>query len=243
LRQGQDVPPARPDPGEQSTSSPAAIAGEVAALQAALLARLCEEMADGDAELFADAAQRLAEAFGAVTATAVDALSSRTETDRDPLTSLYGAEQMSRRLNQLIETHKRYGHPFALALFDFEGPGARVESNGSAAGTEAVMAIVGGALRESIRLADEAFHLGPRSLCVLAPNQTTVDAVQMAQRLARILTDLEAKSGLRITISAGVASCPEHGTAAERLLRECETAMWRARSVGQPVGVGDLQDR
>lgn len=230
-------------PESAIVSSPGLIAGEVATLQASLLARLREEMADGDAELFADAAQRLAEAFGAVTATAVDALSSRTQSDRDPLTSLYGAEQMSRRLDQLIETHKRYGHPFALALFDFEGPGVRPESNGNAAGTEAVLAIVGGALRESIRLADEAFQLGPHSLCVLAPNQTTVDAVQMAQRLTRILTDLEAKGGLRITISAGVASCPEHGTAAERLLREGETAMWRARSVGQPVGVGDLQDR
>lgn len=236
-------PPARPNPEEPAVSPPARIAGEVASLQASLLARLCEEMADGDAELFAGAAQRLAEAFGAVTATAVDALSSRAEGDRDPLTSLYGAEQMSHRLEQLIETHKRYGHPFALALFDFEGPGARPESNGAGPGPEAAMAIVGGALRESIRLADEAFCLGPHSLCVLAPDQTTVDGVQMAQRLARILASLEAKGGLRITISAGVASCPEHGTAAERLLREAETAMWRARSVGQPVGVGDLQDR
>ncbi len=212
-------------------------------MQASLLARLREEMADGDAELFADGAQRLAHAFGVVTATAVDVLSAGSQTGRDPLTSLYGFEQMTRRLDQLIESHKRYGHPFALALFDFEGPGARAESNGAAAGAEAVMAVVGGALRESIRLADEAFYLGPHSLCVLAPDQTTVDGVQMAQRLARILTDLEAKGGLRVTISAGVASCPEHGTAAERLLREGETAMWRARSVGQPVGIGDLQDR
>jgi diguanylate cyclase (GGDEF)-like protein len=229
---------------EASTSSPARIANEVASLHASLLARLREEMADGDAELFADAAQRLAQAFGAVTATAVDALSARSQVDRDPLTSLYGAEQMRRRLDQLLESHKRYGHPFALALFDFEGPGARGEANGAPeSGPEAAMAIVGAALRESIRLADEAFYLGPHSLCVLAPDQSTVDAVQMSQRLTRILTNLEARGGLRITISAGVASCPEHGIAAERLLREGETAMWRARSVGQPVGVGDLQDR
>jgi diguanylate cyclase (GGDEF)-like protein len=229
---------------EQAPSSPAQIAAEVASLQASLLARLREELADGDAELFADAAQRLAEAFGTVTATAVDALFTRTAVDRDPLTSLYGLEQMHRRLDQLIETHKRYGHPFALVMFDFEGPGAREEgANGAGAGSDGVLAIVGGALRESIRLADEAFCLGQHSLCVLAPNQTTVDGVQMAQRLARILANLQAEGGMRITISAGVASCPEHGMAAERLLREVDTAMWRARSVGQPVGVGDLQDR
>jgi diguanylate cyclase (GGDEF)-like protein len=234
---------ARSSPEGEAASSPALMAAEVASLQASLLARLQEEMAEGDPERFAVATQRLAEAFGAVTAIAVDAVSARVETERESPTALYGFEQMTRRVDQLIESHKRYGHPFALALFDFEGPGARPESNGSDSGSEAVMAAVGSALRESIRLADEAFYLGPHSLCVLAPSQTTVDGVQMAQRLARILTDLEAKGGLRITISAGVASCPEHGTAAERLLREGETAMWRARSVGQPVGVGDLQDR
>ncbi len=210
-------------------------------MQASLLARLRDEIADPDR--FAAAAQRLAGAFGVVTATAVEALATEGAPERDPLTSLSGSEQMTKRVEQLIETHKRYGHPFALALFDFEGPGARSGSNGNGDGAEAVMASVGVALRESIRLADEAFYLGPHSLCVLAPNQTTVDGVQMAQRLARILNNLEAKGGLRITISAGVASCPEHGTASERLLREGETAMWRARSVGQPVGVGDLQDR
>jgi diguanylate cyclase (GGDEF)-like protein len=236
--------PARTSPEEQAPSSPALIAAEIASLQASLLARLREELADGDAELFADAAERLAEAFGTVTATAVDALFTRAGADRDSLTSLYGPDQMHRRLDQLIETHKRYGHPFALVAFDFEGPGAREGLNGNGGSdSSAVLAVVGGALRENIRLADEAFCLGEHSLCVLAPNQTTVDGVQMAQRLSRALADLEAASGLRITISAGVASCPEHGTAAKRLLREADTAMWRARSVGQPVGVGDLQDR
>ena len=49
------------------------LAREVSALQAALLAKLREEMDGGDVEPFADAAQRLAEEFGSVTATAVDA--------------------------------------------------------------------------------------------------------------------------------------------------------------------------
>lgn len=231
-----------PSKDDQVPSSPALIAAEVASLQASLLARLREELADGDAELFADAAQRLAEAFGTVTATAVDALCTQVETGRDQVTSLYGPEQMHRRLGQLLETHRRYGHPFVLVTFDFEGPGAREakEAEGDSCST---LAVVGGALRENIRLADEAFCLSESSICVLAPNQTTVDGVQMAQRLAHTLASLEAENGLRITISAGVVACPEHGSDAKRLLREADTAMWRARSVGQPVGVGDLQDR
>ena len=65
----------------------------------------------------------------------------------------------------------------------------------------------------------------------------------MTERLLRLLDELEAAGGLRIAISAGVVACPEHGNDADELLRKADEAMWRARAVGQPVGVGALQDR
>jgi diguanylate cyclase (GGDEF)-like protein len=194
-------------------------------------------------ELFATAAQQLVEEFGSVAATAVGAISKRAEDaqDHDPLTSLYRPGQMRRRLDQLIETNKRYGHPFGLVVFDVEGPGTR---NGSAGGgQETVLAVVGAALRDSIRLVDEAFRLEEDGICVLAPNQGTVEGVQMAERLLRMLDELEAAGGLSIAVSAGVVACPEHGADADRLLQSADEAMWRARAVGQPVGVGALQDR
>ncbi len=227
---------------EVRPGSPAArLAREVSTLQTKLLVSLRAELADADAELFADAAERLADAFGSVAATAIDTLLERADAERDTVTSLYGEVQMRRRLDQLLALHDRYGHPFSLVLLDAEGPGTRDGVEGT--GPETVLTVVGSALRESIRLADEAFRLDGNGLCVLAPNQSTVDGVQMAQRLARVLAKREAAGGLRVTISAGVTSCPEHGMAAARLLREADTAMWRARSLGQPVGIGDLQDR
>ena len=75
---------------------------------------------------------------------------------------------------------------------------------------------------------------------MLAPSQDTVGGVQMSERLLRTLAELEAAGGLPIEISAGVAACPEHGLDADLLLHSADEAMWRARSVGQPVGVGRL---
>jgi diguanylate cyclase (GGDEF)-like protein len=103
--------------------------------------------------------------------------------------------------------------------------------------------VVGHALRESVRLVDEAYRLEEDALCVLAPNQDTVGGVQMSERLLQALDELEAAGGLPIEISAGVVACPEHGTEADPLLHNADEAMWRARSVGQPVGVGRLQTR
>jgi diguanylate cyclase (GGDEF)-like protein len=220
------------------------MAREVSSLQASLLGKLHEEMAGGDAALFAAAAQKLAEEFGSVTATAVGTLCERDGALAGPAgeehPSLYRPGQMRRRLDQLLECHRRYEQPFALVVFDVEGPGTR--DDGASGGRQTALAVVGAALSESIRLVDETFRLDEDALCVLAPGQETVGGVQMAERLLRQLDDLERAGGLRIGISAGVVACPAHGNDADRLLHKADEAMWRARSVGQPVGVGALGD-
>ncbi len=242
-------------------SSGGRLAREVASMQAALLGKLRNEMQDGDLDAFAAAAQRLAAAFGSVTAAAVEPVagpqgaavatpeapvppppsSTPPATFPQPEThpSLYRPGHMRRRLDQMLETYRRYGHPFCLAVFDVAGPAAR---NGNG-GPEAALSLVGTALRESVRLVDEPYRLEEDALCVLAPHQDTVGGVQMTERLLGTLAELEAAGGLPIEISAGVVACPEHGTEAEPLLHGADEAMWRARSVGQPVGVGRLQDR
>ncbi len=250
--------------------SPASrIALKVSELHADLLGSLHEEISTGEGN-FVQAAQRLAGEFGSVTAAAVELAqregapregvlrSDSGEAPEDILTrpldggahaeeevgelpSLYRPGHMRRRLEQLLETNRRYGHPFGLAVFDASGPGIR--PGDVAGGQETVLSIVGAALRDSIRIVDEAFRLEEDAICVLAPNIGTVEGVQMCERLLGQLDDLERAGGLRICISAGVVACPDHGAEAEELLHKADAAMWRARAVGQPVGVGALQDR
>jgi diguanylate cyclase (GGDEF)-like protein len=258
------------------------LAISISTQHAELLAQLRRELGT-DGEAFAEAAQRLALDFGAVTATAVGAaptngkldpaasdrtLRSLQHTEAPPslehveappsrdtepaksepdeaeapheLPSLHRPGDMRRRLDQLVETNRRYGHPFGLAVFDASGPATRNGAEGG--GQEMVLAIVGAALRDSIRIVDEAFRLEEDAICVLAPNLRTVEGVQMAERLLGQLEELERAGGLPITVTAGVAACPDHGADAAELLRKADAAMWRARAVGQPVGVGALQD-
>jgi diguanylate cyclase (GGDEF)-like protein len=245
------------------------IALKVSQLHADLLGKLHEEI--GTSQHFAEVAQRLAGEFGSVTAAAVEAAQDGAERRGDArrsnsgeapssippapsngaaapfedqveeLPSLYRPGHMRRRLEQLLETNRRYGHPFGLAVFDASGPGTR--PGDVAGGQDTVLSIVGAALRDSIRIVDEAFRLEEEAICVLAPNIGTVEGVQMCERLLGQLDDLEKAGGLRIGISAGVVACPDHGAEAEELLHKADAAMWRARAVGQPVGVGALQDR
>lgn len=230
------------DAPTRTGAGPGKLAREVSSLQASLLGKLHEEMEGGDAALFAAAAQKLAEEFGSVTATAVGTLwqgDGPAPVAEEEHPSLYRPGQMRRRLDQLLECARRYEQPFALVVFDVEGPGARNGDDGG--GRETALAVAGAALGESVRLVDETFRLEEDALCVLAPGQDTVGGVQMAERLLRQLDDLERAGGMRIGISAGVVACPEHGNDADRLLHKADEAMWRARSVGQPVGVGALE--
>lgn len=238
----------QPDRRRSDRSSASRIALKVSELHADLLRTLHEEIGT-NGEPFLQAAQRLAGEFGSVTAAAIDAAQPATSAappvaapeEPGELPSLYRPGHMRRRLEQLLETNRRYKHPFGLAVFDASGPGTR--PGDVAGGQETVLSIVGAALRDSIRIVDEAFRLEEDAICVLAPNLGTVEGVQMCERLLGKLDDLEQAGGLRIAVSAGVVACPEHGTDADELLHKADAAMWRARAVGQPVGVGALQDR
>jgi diguanylate cyclase (GGDEF)-like protein len=259
LRKGHPVPDQSDLKRRREDASPAGrLALKVSALHADLLGSLHEEIGTGGGD-FVQAAQRLAGEFGSVTAAAVELAqmtpapasavtngaavpeAAPAEESAEELPSLYQPGHMRRRLEQLLETNRRYGHPFGLAVFDASGPGTRPGEG--AGGQETVLSIVGAALRDSIRIVDEAFRLEEDALCVLAPNIGTVEGVQMCERLLGRLDDLERAGGLRISISAGVVACPDHGADAEELLHKADAAMWRARAVGQPVGVGALQDR
>jgi diguanylate cyclase (GGDEF)-like protein len=236
---------------EQRLDRPGRMAIEVAERHRSLLAALREELGDAAGAQFAAAAERLAEDFGEVTATAVEAAYETVRGEsraggtvelirapREELPSLYRPGHMRRRLDQLIETNRRYGHPFGLAVFDSSGPDTK-----EGVDAEMALAIVSAALRDSIRIVDEAFRLEEEAICVLAPNLRTVEGMQMAERLLSQLDELERAGGLRVAVTAGVVACPDHGADADQLLHKADAAMWRARAVGQPVGVGGLSDR
>ena len=201
-------------------------------------------MGGGDSALFAAAAQKLAEEFGSVTATAVahplgaaDAgPPAAAERSRQPLQP----GQMRRRLDQLIEANQRYEHPFALVVFDVDGPAARSGEDRDG-GRETALAVVGAALRESVRMVDETFRLEEDALCVLAPNQDTVGGVQMAERLLRQLDELEDAGGPAHRRHRRRRRLPRAWRRRRELLHKADEAMWRARAVGQPVGVGALR--
>jgi diguanylate cyclase (GGDEF)-like protein len=208
--------------------TPTALAAEIARLQGEIARVVMRELDGESSEVMATAVARLASVFGAVSGEAHEALGGRLAPEDEFVYGLKRPEMMHRRLRHLVEAHRRHGHPFAITLFDIEGPGAdRVD-------------IVARELRQSIRSIDETYRLEENELCVLAPYEDASDGARMAERLSNRLAELEQADGWQITISAGVAACPEHGFDPDKLLASADTAMWRARATGRPVAVAAL---
>jgi diguanylate cyclase (GGDEF)-like protein len=221
------------------------VARDVTTLQSVLVRALREEMGDTDPAHFADAVEQLVEAIGGIQAAALEAhVQSRSrelesQANTDPLTGLGNLRALQRQLATLLDTHKRYLHPFALLLMDIDGLKRINDSYGHQAGDRVLMQVAM-SLRRSIRSVDTAARMGGDEFCVLLPQQDLKSAAKLAARLATAVEEEVASPGdPPVTLSIGVAASPEHGDDAEALIDTADRAMYRAKAAGEGIALGD----
>ena len=178
---------------------------------------------------------RRGQEFGSVTATAVAAV----RADRARRRGLPAAEaerpasyqpgHMRRRLDQLLETHRRYGHPFGLVVFDVDGPGD-AQRRRARRRRRCWRWSARRCARASASSTRPSGSRRTRSACS-PPTRPRSRACRWPSGCCGLLAELEAAGGLPIGISAGVVACPEHGNDAE-----APAAQGRRGDVASPCG-------
>lgn len=222
--------------------SVADLALDLAALQSVIVAALRRELDHHDAHVFIDAVDRLSVAFGGIQAAAIEQLLGTRERElellanTDPLTGLYNVRFLQEQLQQLLDHHRRYGHPFAVLLLDLDGLKRLNDSRGHAAGDRALVAVAD-AIRGAIRRVDVPVRIGGDEFCVVAPQQTAVRARIIADRIAAAVDGGDSGVG----ISIGVAACPQHAVDAARLLELGDEAMYRAKASGLSIALAEAE--
>lgn len=182
--------------------------------------------------------ERLASAFGAIQGVVASSLveeharGART----DLLTGLPGPEEFEMRLEAALAEHRRYGHPFAIALIDLDGLGRINDAYGREAG-DRMLAAVAAVVRRHVRGVDQAFRVGDDELCVLAPHQGGAGLRPAAERIAALIASAQAENGPRIGIAIGIGSCPDDGETAEAVREAAERAVYEAKASGRQVSV------
>ena len=148
--------------------------------------------------------------------------------DHDPLTNLLNRRSFVQHLDAEVSRSRRYDRPLALVIFDLDELKTVNDTQGHAAGDEALKRVAD-VLRATIRTGDNAFRIGGDEFAVLLAEASEQDAAAAAQRIA---------DELQIAASFGVAVC-KSDCEAGALLREADDAMYRMKRRRRSAKLGD----
>ena len=136
---------------------------------------------------------------------------------------------------QKLEAHIKRGETVAVLVLDLDHFKAVNDTFGHAAGDE-VLVTVGQRLRQAARDTDVVARLGGDEFAVLVHTlDSPRDAAVIAERMVKSVAEPMQAGGHQVMIgtSIGIAMAPGDGEDAETLLKNADTALYRAKSEGR----------
>ncbi len=153
----------------------------------------------------------------------------------DALTGLPNRALITDRLRHAFQRAQRRQHPLAALFVDLDGFKAINDTLGHAVGDRLLVA-VGERLCTRMRRSDTVGRLGgDEFLVVLEDVRTRQDVARLAAGLVEDMTRAFAIDGheLYVGASIGIALCPGDAASAEDMVRNADTAMYRAKEEGK----------
>ena len=158
----------------------------------------------------------------------------------DRLTTLHTRNVLLAALEKEIQRSERFGHPFALIVFDVDHFAAINAKHGYGVG-DRVLERVGIIIRNYFREQDWVSRSSGDRFGVLLPETQAEHAEQLAERVRETvqerlsLRDHRSDAPVVVTVSAGVvaAEAVDASVRADHLLREAEQAVHRAKHSGR----------
>jgi diguanylate cyclase (GGDEF)-like protein len=155
----------------------------------------------------------------------------------DGLTGLYNYRYFKRRLEDEFLRASRYNHSLSLVLLDVDHFKNFNDTLGHPAG-DVALKTVAQILQSSIRKTDIAVRYGGEEFCVILPETDMDSAYVFAERLrkqihAHHFEGEEVQPGGSLTISVGMASCPQDADSPKVLLNKADSALYEAKSSGR----------
>ena len=154
----------------------------------------------------------------------------------DELTGLYNRRHFNETLPREVERAKRYNQPLSLAFIDIDFFKQFNDTYGHSAG-DAVLGDVAGVLTHNSRDIDTIFRYGGEEFVILLPTTSKSGAIiamnKLRERVSQI--DLSRFSGpiKSVTISVGLAICPEETSSAEDLMKIADDRLYAAKEAGR----------
>ncbi|HVL81619.1 MAG TPA: diguanylate cyclase [Actinomycetota bacterium] len=151
----------------------------------------------------------------------------------DPLTELGNRRAFHERWSSETERASRHGRAVSLVLLDLDDFKQVNDAWGHQTG-DRVLVRLAEHFRRNLRRGDAAFRLGGDEFALILPETPPAAAARLAERVRRSVAR-EALGGgkdLRLSISCGIASLPDHGAAADELFGRADAAMYAVKMAG-----------
>jgi diguanylate cyclase (GGDEF)-like protein len=146
---------------------------------------------------------------------------------RDPLTQAANRRTFQTELERELARHRRTGAPFAVILLDLDELKHRNDSDGHAAGDEALIALTQSCL-QTLRDTDLFARIGGDEFAVLLPGSTHAGAAALSMRLRDAVEAVELDRPLRVSI--GFASSEGSKPSAETMMAAADQDLYRDKA-------------
>jgi diguanylate cyclase (GGDEF)-like protein/PAS domain S-box-containing protein len=156
-------------------------------------------------------------------------------TTHDALTSLPNRQLFIDRLRQVVRQARREDFRVSVSVLNIDLFKKINDSLGHALGDE-LLKMIAQRLQDSVRQDDTVSRLGGDEFSIIHPNAGNVESVAlMMQRLFDSIAKPFHLAGkdFHITVSTGITLFPEDGKDPDKLLRNANLAMDRAKDVGR----------
>jgi diguanylate cyclase (GGDEF)-like protein len=150
----------------------------------------------------------------------------------DGLTGVANRRSFNDTFGREFERARRYSEPLSLVVIDLDFLKKINDTFGHQAGDEAIKAI-GRLLKQSSRAVDLPARYGGEEFCLLLPNTEIDMAEQLAERLRRLIAEVEVEGPGHISASIGVASYPLHADDPDILFQCADEALYQAKQSGR----------
>jgi diguanylate cyclase (GGDEF)-like protein len=156
----------------------------------------------------------------------------RADADLDSLTGLANRRRFRVALVREVERWRRYRMPCALLMLDIDHLKLVNDKFGHPVG-DSVIRQIAQTLKEVSRDNDTAARLGGEEFALLLAGVDLKRAVLAAERLRGVLSSKRVEGAGTVTVSIGVAGCPENATSERALYSASDGALYVSKNAGR----------
>jgi diguanylate cyclase (GGDEF)-like protein len=147
----------------------------------------------------------------------------------DPLTDVGNRRAFELRVAETLALSVRSDRPLSLCLIDLDNFRVFNETGGHQMGDDALR-LLATTLRAEMRTSDQAFRIGGDEFALVLADTPAASAVSLLQR---VLATLRTSHLGSLSITAGVAEAPGHGSTVEGLYNAADSALYTGKRAGR----------